>query len=96
MKKLAITLFVLIIPVVVPAQSTLVFKGLPIVKISEGGESRTPENITRDKAANLTCIVSEISGTYYWPQEKTPSFYELRVEHSLPLPQKTVQDIFAW
>jgi hypothetical protein len=66
LKKLVITLFILIIAATVHAQSTVVFKGLPIVKISEGGVSRVPENITRDRAVNVKCIISKIGGSYYW------------------------------
>jgi hypothetical protein len=66
MKKFIITVFILIIAAAVHAQSTMVFKGLPTVKISEGGVSRVPENITRDMAENLKCIVSKIGGSYYW------------------------------
>lgn len=66
MKKVVITLFILIIAATVHAQSNVVFKGLPIVKISEGGVSRIPGNITRDRAVNLKCIISKISGSYYW------------------------------
>ncbi len=49
----------------VNAQFT-VFKGLPIVKISESGVSRIPENIARNRAINLKCVISKISGSYYW------------------------------
>jgi hypothetical protein len=66
MKKFVITLFILIITTVSHAQSTVSFKGLPLVKISEGGVSRVPENIKRDKAVDLRCIISKISGSYYW------------------------------
>ena len=47
-------------------QSITVFKGLPMVKISEGGVSRVPENITRGRAVNFKCIISKIGGAYYW------------------------------
>ena len=66
MKKLVTTLFILTIAATVHGQSTVVFKGLPLVKISEGGVSRLPENITRDKAVNFKCIITKISGSYYW------------------------------
>lgn len=66
MKKFVITLFILIIAATVHAQSTVVFKGLPVVKISEGGVSRVPENITRDRAVNVKCIISKTGGSYYW------------------------------
>jgi hypothetical protein len=48
------------------ADSTTVFKGRPSLKISEGGVSRAPEKIDNEKAANLQCIISKISDTYYW------------------------------
>ena len=66
MKIFVITLFILIIAATVHAQPNVVFKGLPIVKISEGGVSRVPENITRDKAVNIKCFISNIGGSYYW------------------------------
>lgn len=66
MKKFIITVFILIIAATVHAQSTMVFKGLPTVKISEGGMSRVPENITKDMAVNLKCIISKIGVDYYW------------------------------
>jgi len=66
MKQFVITLFILIIAATVHAQSTVVFKGLPIVKISEGGVSRVPENITRDRAVNVKCIIRKSGGSYYW------------------------------
>lgn len=28
--------------------------------------NRVPENITRDKAVNVKCIISKIGGAYYW------------------------------
>lgn len=66
MKKFVITLFILIFTTTAHAQATVVFKGLPIVKISEGGVSRVPENIARDKAVNVKCIINKIGGSYYW------------------------------
>jgi len=48
------------------AQPRTVFSGIPVVKISEGGVERFPEKIPRDKAINLSCVISEISGRYYW------------------------------
>jgi len=66
MKKFVITLFILTIAATVHAQSNVTFKGLPLVKISEGGVSRVSENIKRDNAVNLKCIISKISGSYYW------------------------------
>ena len=49
------------------AQTTVtIFKGRPSVKISEGGIERTPEQIPRDRAVNLECVISQIGTSYYW------------------------------
>jgi hypothetical protein len=47
-------------------QSRTVFRGVPEVKISEGGYDRLVENLKRSEAINLTCVVSQIDGKYYW------------------------------
>src|SRR5262249_56973898 len=47
-------------------QAVTVFKGQPMVKISEGGVSRLPEQLSHNQAANLECVISEIGGRYYW------------------------------
>lgn len=46
--------------------ATAVFKGRPSLKISEGGIERTPEQLTRDRAVNLDCVISQIGSKYYW------------------------------
>lgn len=43
-----------------------VFKGRPSVKISEGGIERLPEPVTRDRAVNLECVISQIGDSFYW------------------------------
>jgi hypothetical protein len=53
------------------AQAKPVFKGRPSVKISEGGVERVPEQITRDRAVNLECIVSQIGDSYYWASRES-------------------------
>ena len=45
---------------------TTVFKGRPSLKISEGGIERTPEQVPRDRAINLECVISQIGTSYYW------------------------------
>jgi hypothetical protein len=47
-------------------QAVTVFKGQPTVKISEGGVSRLPEQLSHNQSANLECVISEIGGRYYW------------------------------
>jgi hypothetical protein len=47
-------------------QAITVFTGLPVVKISEAGTERKVEQLPREQAANLSCVVSQIAGKYYW------------------------------
>ena len=47
-----------------PAAVT-VFKGRPVVKISEGGVERTPEQLATATAANLECVISQIGERFY-------------------------------
>lgn len=47
-------------------QATTVFKGIPTIKISEGGTERLAEALPRDKAVNLECVISKIGDNYYW------------------------------
>ena len=66
----ALAIFVLATILFLPsgsgAQATTVFAGLPGVKISEGGVERVPENVSRDRAVNLACVISRIGEKYYW------------------------------
>jgi hypothetical protein len=48
------------------AQPSTVFRGRPSVKISEGGTSRNPEKLAREKAINLECVISQIGEDFYW------------------------------
>ena len=57
---------ILFIPSGSAAQATTVFAGLPGVKVSEGGVERVPENVSRDRAVNLVCVISRIGDKYYW------------------------------
>ena len=50
----------------VRTQPVTVFKGVPIVKISEGGIERQPESLRRERAVNLACVISKIGDDYYW------------------------------
>jgi hypothetical protein len=51
---------------VLSQSSTTAFKGRPSVKVSEGGLERTPEQIARDRAVSLECVISQIGGSFYW------------------------------
>lgn len=48
------------------AQSRTVFSGVRVIKVNEGGIDRLSENLSREKAVNLGCVISEIGGKYYW------------------------------
>ena len=50
----------------VAQSASTVFRGRPSVKISEGGVERTPEALTRERAVNLECVISQIGGSFYW------------------------------
>jgi hypothetical protein len=45
---------------------TTAFSGVPSQKVSEAGNERRAEKITRHQSANLGCVVSEIGGKFYW------------------------------
>ena len=47
-------------------QATTVFHGTPLLKISEGGTERAPESLSRERAANLGCVISVIGKDHYW------------------------------
>lgn len=48
------------------SESETVFIGFPVVKVSEGGIERFPENLPRERASNLRCVISKIGKDYYW------------------------------
>lgn len=58
--------------------STTVFKGRPILKVSEGGVSRVTESLELSKIVNLKCIISRIGDSYYWASRENTTL--LRVD----------------
>ena len=52
------------------AQATTVFSGIPVAKISEGGTERLSENLSRNQAVNVECVISQIGDEYYWASRK--------------------------
>lgn len=60
------------------ADSTTIFKGRPILKISEGGVSRVPEDLDTAKAANLKCVISKIGDAYFWASRQNTKL--IRIE----------------
>ena len=64
--------FMFVSVIAVEGQET-VFRGRPVVKISEGGLERVPETVPREKAINLECVISKIGDRYFWAsRENTP------------------------
>ena len=61
-----VTLIFLILVVPVFAGESIIFTGVPEVKISEGGISRLPANLTRDEAIKYKCIITQLDERYYW------------------------------
>lgn len=59
------------------AQVVTVFKGVPSVKVSEGGTERLPESLTREKAVNLECVISRIGDDYYWASRENTEMVRL-------------------
>jgi hypothetical protein len=66
MIRIIFVLIVSIVPATAFAQSSTVFRGLPVAKVSEAGDTRVPEVLTRDKAVNFKCVISKIGDSYYW------------------------------
>jgi hypothetical protein len=66
MKKAFLTLLVLAIAAPLFAKELIIFTGIPEVKISEGGISRLPENLTKDNGMKFKCTITRIDDKYYW------------------------------
>lgn len=58
--------FYLLSSLVFAEDAETVFKGIPSIKISEGGTDRTPESLKRDSAIPLSCVISKIGNDYFW------------------------------
>lgn len=44
----------------------ILFSGIPIVKISEGGANRVVEDLKGVKASEAGCVVAKIGDKYFW------------------------------
>ena len=72
------TALLVLVAVSVSPQSHTAFSGMPSVKISEGGLERSPEDVPRNKAVNLVCVISEIGGRFYWATREKQGAEALR------------------
>lgn len=59
-------LIILIVSAPALAEESIVFTGVPEVKISEGGVSRVPEILAKDGAIKLKCTITKLADKYYW------------------------------
>ncbi len=44
----------------------VIFTGIPVLKISEGGLNRVVEDINEDKALEFKCIITKVEDKYFW------------------------------
>lgn len=65
-KAILASIIFLIIAVSAFAEQSIVFTGVPEIKISEGGVSRVPETLTKDKAIKFKCTITKADDKYYW------------------------------
>lgn len=66
MNKILVLLIVFSFVTPLSAQEKIVFTGIPIIKISEGGMSRLPETLSRSKAIEYKCTITKMDNKYYW------------------------------
>lgn len=59
------------------AQSTIVFSGIPEVKVSEGGVERRVDRLERTQAVNPSCVISQIGDRYYWASRENASLIRI-------------------
>lgn len=57
------------------AESETIFRGVPSLKISEGGLERVEEKLSREDSVNLTCVISKIDERFYWASRENKELY---------------------
>lgn len=66
MKKVILTVIILMVALPLHAKEAVIFTGIPEIIISEGGVSRVPENLNKEKAVKFKCTITKIYDKYYW------------------------------
>ena len=66
MKKIILSVIFVVVAFPLHAKDAILFTGIPEIKISEGGVSRVPENLNKEKASNFKCTITKIEEKYYW------------------------------
>ena len=64
MKKLIFLISILFSQIA--CADSLIFTGIPSVRISEGGGDRVVEQIQKSKKIEFSCVIKEVDGKYYW------------------------------
>ncbi len=70
-------LMVLLITSALFAEESIVFNGLPTIKISEGGISRTPESIAKHKAVQFKCTITKFDNKYLWASRENVELFPI-------------------
>lgn len=65
-------------PKVAGAQAATVFRGVPSIKITEGGLDRHPESVTAATAGNVSCVISRIGDKYYWASRENTELVRIQ------------------
>ena len=65
MNKIFLTFIFFFLSSICSAQS-FSFTGLPSIKISEGGVERIAEKIEATKVQNISCVIREVDGKFFW------------------------------
>jgi hypothetical protein len=66
MNKIILAFTFLMVAFPLHAKEAVIFTGIPEIKISEGGVSRVPESLDKEKAINFKCTITKIDNKYYW------------------------------
>lgn len=66
MGKIILACVLILVALPLYAEEAVIFTGFPEIKISEGGVSRVPENLTKEKAIHFNCTITKLDDKYYW------------------------------
>ncbi len=74
---------VLLLVIVYPVQGfpqaaeEVVFSGVPLFKISEGGDERVVENLEKDRAVEAKCIITKVGDQYFWASRDNAELFSI-------------------
>ncbi len=70
-KAVFLTLIFLANALPLHAKEEIIFTGIPEIKISEGGVSRAPEKLEKEKTIKFKCTITKIDNKYYWASRES-------------------------